>query len=108
MADWNSKAPRRPWESPRSEKKGTFSNNEHVHLYHTTRWRKLRKAKIQANPLCECEECKKRPVPRPANVVDHINPVKDGGEFFDWNNLQSMNSTCHNRKSATEKRKTNE
>lgn len=104
MPTWNSKAPRRPWEPERSTKKTTFSNNEHVHLYHTTQWRKLRKAKLAINPLCECDACKKRSVALPANVVDHIKPVKDGGDFWSMENLQSMNSTCHNRKSATERK----
>lgn len=96
---------RRPWESKSEYKKGTFSNNEYVHLYHTSAWRKLSKAHLAAFPLCQCDECKKMIVAKPAHHTDHIKAVKDGGDFWDWNNLQSLNLDCHNRKSAKERRK---
>ena len=35
-------------------------------------------------------------------VADHINPIKDGGERFDWANLQGLCISCHNRKTAGE------
>jgi len=95
----------RPWESKSEYSKGCFSSGEHVKLYHSQKWRKLRKLKLEMNPLCECEYCKKLVIPKPAQHVDHINPVKDGGDFFDMNNLQSLNRDCHNKKSAKERRK---
>jgi 5-methylcytosine-specific restriction protein A len=39
---------------------------------------------------------------QPANVVDHIVPVKQGGERFDRSNLQSLCVPCHNAKTASE------
>ena len=38
----------------------------------------------------------------PARVVDHITPIKDGGERFCWSNLQPLCISCHNRKTAKE------
>jgi 5-methylcytosine-specific restriction endonuclease McrA len=35
-------------------------------------------------------------------VADHINPIKDGGERFDWANLQGLCISCPNRKTAGE------
>ena len=64
--------------------------------YNTTRWRKARRTFLLYNPLCTA--CN-----RLANVVDHINPVRLGGDFWDSNNWQPMCSTCHNRKSANER-----
>lgn len=39
---------------------------------------------------------------QPAKVVDHIVPVKQGGERFEGANLQSLCVPCHNAKTASE------
>jgi 5-methylcytosine-specific restriction protein A len=39
---------------------------------------------------------------QPAKVVDHIVPVKEGGERFERVNLQSLCVPCHNAKTASE------
>ena len=78
---------------------------DYSYMYQSARWRRLRKEKLAADPLCQCEECAKLPVPLPAQMVDHITPYRDGGDFYDWNNLQSMNNRCHNRKSGREAHK---
>lgn len=96
----------RPWEtSGQTTSKGCFSTGEHVKLYHSAAWRKLSQAHLRDYPLCQCDNCKRLQVAKPATVTDHIKPVKDGGDFWNWNNLQSLNSECHNKKSAKEKRK---
>ena len=38
----------------------------------------------------------------PANVVDHIISIKDGGEALEVKNLQSLCTMHHNQKSARE------
>jgi len=64
--------------------------------YNGRRWRNLRDFVIQSNPFCvECEQV--------ATVVDHVNPVRLGGLFYDITNLQSMCSSCHNSKSSLER-----
>ncbi len=70
--------------------------------YTTQRWQRLRRMKLQVNPLCET--CLKQKRIEPAVAVDHIVPVKaPGGQPFpalDW--LMSMCAACHNRKTRGE------
>lgn len=68
--------------------------------YCTTRWKKLRDAILQETPLCVLCGHLGRVVP--ATDVDHILPVKNGGEPFDRANLQPLCHSCHSRKTATE------
>lgn len=98
---------KRSWEVTRPPQSGrTFINP----WYHTTAWRKLRKAVLRDNPLCV--ECQKINIIELAKVVDHINPVSTGGNdaekarlMWDWDNLQPLCDSCHNRKSAKEQQK---
>lgn len=93
---------RKCWEHKSETKKGTFSRD--ASFYHTPAWRKCRAAFIAAHPLCQCEDCAKRLVPLPAQHVDHIIPIKDGGDPLSYENLQALNARCHNKKSAKERR----
>jgi HNH endonuclease. len=34
--------------------------------------------------------------------VDHIQPIRLGGEVYDLDNLQTLCKSCHNRKSGKE------
>ena len=64
--------------------------------YQSGGWRRARLAYLKQHPTCvECG--------RLANVVDHIEPVRLGGEFWDSSNWQAMCTSCHNAKSASEK-----
>jgi 5-methylcytosine-specific restriction endonuclease McrA len=60
--------------------------------YDSLRWRRLRKQKLNANPLCEyklaCTLAR-------ATEVDHVVPIEDGGDAFDWDNLKSTCKACH-------------
>lgn len=67
----------------------------------------LRERQLMQEPLCECEQCQQRSMPKPASVVDHIKEWKEGETeaeqwvlFVDPDNLQSMAESCHNRKTA--------
>lgn len=71
-------------------------------FYHTTTWRKCRAAYFQRHPLCE--ECKRNGEVKQGNVVDHITPIRLGGEKLEFSNLQTLCTSCHNRKSAKESR----
>ena len=81
-------------------KKKAFANNRNYHddRYHTTAWRKLRMDVIRQEPVCRA--CKRQE----ATVVDHIQPVRLGGEFFLHENLQPLCKGCHNSKSGAESR----
>jgi 5-methylcytosine-specific restriction endonuclease McrA len=61
----------------------------------------MRRAILQASPLCV--ECGKLGRVTVANVIDHIKPVRLGGEFWEQSNMQPLCVSCHNSKSAKER-----
>lgn len=66
-------------------------------FYKSERWKRLRKWKLMQNPLCEiCGAV--------AQVVDHIKPIKDGGDWMAIDNLQSLCVRCHNVKHPSRQR----
>jgi 5-methylcytosine-specific restriction protein A len=88
--------PKRPWQVKTEPRERTESKK----FYQTGAWRKLRNAYIKANPLCA--ECQKQGIVKAASVVDHITPIRQGGEALDRSNLQSLCTSCHNSKSGKE------
>ena len=73
-----------------------FSKN----FYNTPAWRITRRKQLESYPFCsECLKIGKR---SKAIIVDHIVPVKQGGDRFDSSNLQSLCWSCHSRKSIKE------
>lgn len=71
-------------------------------LYNTDRWRKMRQSKLMETPLCEV--CSSRGLVVLADSVHHINEILNGENelemqsiAYDYNNLLSICSTCHNR-----------
>lgn len=65
--------------------------------YSTARWQRLRKLKLHAEPLCH--PCSLRGRAVPANTVDHVKAIADGGEPYpDLNGLMSMCPACHSDK----------
>jgi 5-methylcytosine-specific restriction enzyme A len=69
--------------------------------YNTQRWQRLRKLKLQQNPLCE--DCLKRQLVVPAVAVDHFFRISAGYEAFPpLNQLTSLCVPCHNYKSRGE------
>lgn len=103
------KTERRPWMLP--PKKAQSGRLFESTFYQTPAWRKVRKAFIAANPLCE--ECQKLERTIEATVVDHIQQINPwnafdtcGGEFglaLSFSNLQSLCSFHHNQKSGRER-----
>lgn len=90
----------RPW-IPKVVRKPQGGRTEKVELYNTRRWKRERLRFIERNPLCV--ECRKHGRTTEANVVDHIKPYRQGGDFWDQSNWQSLCSSCHNKKSARER-----
>ena len=64
--------------------------------YNTRAWRKLRASILMDEPICR--SCKLEA----ATVIDHMKPVRVGGEFWDLDNLQPLCKRCHNSKSGKE------
>jgi 5-methylcytosine-specific restriction protein A len=75
-------------------------------LYNTTQWRELRRAHLQAHPLCE--QCKREGRITAARVADHVRPHNgDEKKFYDPSNLQSLCDwtspyNCHGKKTSRE------
>lgn len=64
--------------------------------YHTQRWKRLSKMVLNRDPICKiCND-------KPSVLSDHIEPVTQGGDMYDMNNLQGLCVKCHNKKSAKE------
>jgi 5-methylcytosine-specific restriction endonuclease McrA len=69
--------------------------------YNTQHWRNLRLSVLQASPLCRV--CEDAGLITLAQMVDHIKPVRLGGDFYDVENLQPLCNSCHASKSAKER-----
>lgn len=64
------------------------------------KWRRLRRRKLTANPLCE--DCLENGRVASATEVHHVKPVEDGLTFaekeslaYDYHNLRSLCHACH-------------
>lgn len=67
--------------------------------YNTARWQRLRMRHLQLSPLCIACEAMGRLVP--ANTVDHVTPISEGGDAFpDHSGLASYCPSCHGAKTA--------
>jgi len=74
---------------------------EYDKWYNTSLWANIRKRKLGEEPLCQ--ECLKYDEYVTANIVDHIIPHKGLWNIFvDYDNLQSLCKSCHDRKTAKE------
>lgn len=68
-----------------------------------TAWSKLRLKVLKRDRyLCQCEECKRLRLTRPATEVDHLVPKAHGGGDS-LSNLRAINKECHKRKTARER-----
>lgn len=67
--------------------------------YSTTRWQRLRQAKLSSSPLCYA--CELRGKVTPAIAVDHVKAIKAGGDPFpSLEGLMSLCISCHNEKTS--------
>lgn len=73
-------------------------------FYDTTLWREsIRPAQLAREPLCRL--CKERGRIVAATEVDHIVPISQGGSEIHQDNLQSLCTDCHSRKTAADQGK---
>jgi 5-methylcytosine-specific restriction enzyme A len=63
-------------------------------------WRRFRAWYLSNHPLCE--QCEKEERLTPADMVDHIIEIKDGGALTSEDNAMSMCWKCHGVKTANE------
>ena len=69
-------------------------------FYKSRAWQHIRLQVLMSEPLCR--SCYLNGIDTPAQVVDHVRPISDGGSRTDSNNLQPLCNSCHNRKSGRE------
>ena len=86
------KPKKRPWIA--KQDKQIWGRPEDQKIYKSARWKRVREIVLSENPLCKCGQ--------PANIVDHITPIRNGGGIWDSDNLQGLCEKCHNKKSAKE------
>ncbi|PIE71622.1 MAG: HNH endonuclease [Deltaproteobacteria bacterium] len=79
------------------------ASKETVPFYSTSQWQKLRRWYRKRHPFCEL--CLIDGLTVPAELVDHIVEIKDGGSKTDPENLQSLCRRCHAIKTSKERRK---
>ena len=91
---WTKQSEQTPW-NPKPENKPFSGSDRHAYheVHNTRRWQGIRKAYLAKNPLCE--RCKLKNKIKSGEVVDHIIPIQDGGEAWDWSNLQTLCKRCH-------------
>jgi len=70
-------------------------------FYNSRLWRTFRLNFLADNALCEA--CKREGRLTPATVVDHVVPVKAGGDRLDVDNCQALCASHHAGKSARER-----
>jgi len=88
----------RPKPTPKRKYDHHYHNGKNI--YKSSRWVKLRAAKIALNPLCE--HCERYGIIKPGNTIDHIIEVEDGGEVWEMSNLATLCHSCHNTKTGKE------
>ncbi len=104
--------PVRPWmkKSPPTKQTKTYASPTGAragagdipeNLYRLARWKKLRKQVLDTEPFCR--ECMSRKIPTPAQMVDHIQPIRLGGSPYDPGNLAPLCHRCHQRKRGRER-----
>ncbi|MGE8516697.1 MAG: HNH endonuclease [Alcaligenes nematophilus] len=86
------------------------------HLQYAKKWRKEPKESgrggrswrrrrdyilIRDGGLCQCETCQALGSPLPADEVDHVIPISQGGTDA-HDNLRAINADCHRKKSQRE------
>lgn len=68
--------------------------------YNSAAWIKLRNYVRNEEPLCR--QCKKEGKITPTQVIDHIQPISQGGDAWDRDNLQGLCNKCHTDKTQKE------
>ncbi|MVM40385.1 hypothetical protein GO730_26555 [Spirosoma sp. HMF3257] len=78
-----------------------LNGNIPTNFYRMADWRKLRERVLEKQPLCV--HCKEKQRITLAQMVDHIKPIRSGGEPLDEANLMPLCHHCHQIKRGKER-----
>ena len=92
---------KRPWIPERKKVSQTPNGDIPANFYRMAAWRKLRASVLEQQPLCV--QCKAQKRPTVAQMVDHIKPIRLGGEPLDEANLMPLCHHCHQVKRGKER-----
>ena len=73
--------------------KNWLRNKEDVKFYSGGTWRKFSKDYKRNNPVCEVDGCT-----NPSYYTDHIKPISEGGDKYEYDNIQALCKSCNGRK----------
>lgn len=96
------KPSQRPWLPTRADNSRMQRRAASRAEYHTSRWTRESRLWREEHPLCE--ECKRRGLIKPAEVVDHIIPAEVCTDFWDRSNWQSLCKDCNIAKGNRDKK----
>jgi Restriction endonuclease len=88
--------PKQPWSHERTRDERVTYNT----VYNTPRWRAIRDMVRQQQPVCVM--CKAEAT----HTVDHIVPIRDGGDAWALHNLQGLCKACNAIKTGRQRSKT--
>jgi 5-methylcytosine-specific restriction protein A len=98
---------KKPWQEIRVVQGRRKHDNSK--FYNARRWRRTSKSYKNLNPLCECAECKDKDFPKEGNETDHIRGLQflldNNLDPYSFDELQTMNKSCHNKKSGRDAHK---
>ena len=78
-------------------------NKESDKVYQSREWKDIRVVALVRDGY-RCVQCKTPiGITKRDHAVDHIKEIADGGEAFDIENLQTLCSKCHNKKTHSKK-----
>lgn len=67
-------------------------------FYQSKEWKSFRALYLSTHPLCNI--CEQQGRTTAATVLDHIQPIKQGGSVWKEYNLQGLCKSCNARKTA--------
>ena len=86
-------------QKPSKQKSRTFKREDRQKIYQSAKWKKLREAKLMADPLCQ--RCLAKGIIKPSVDIHHIDSFMNytGNmrlqKAYDYNNLESLCKECH-------------
>lgn len=90
------------WDKREIKKIDPFSERaKFQRFYQSAKWQRTRLIKLSESPLCEM--CLVSGITTPAVHVDHkISLAEDYSKRLDYDNLQSLDHSCHSKKTKRE------